>query len=250
MIEPASSQLAYVPYYDPRAVYGNWGYPDYPPVYFPPPPNYGYVAGPGIYFGFGFGVIGALWGWDRWDWAHHDIHIDPDRYNRINSYAIAHDNRPRFTANSWQHDAAQRRGVPYGDPAVRQRFQPTTAGSADARRDFRGFANRGGAAGAASSPGMANQARAVTPPLQRTPAAMGGARAQPAVQRPVAPVFSSFGHGPDVRAQAQRGQASRQAMTHAAAPRPAAPPPRAAAPQQHSAPAGGGQRGGGNERRR
>ena len=32
-----------------------------------------------------------------WDWGHHDIDIDPDRFNRINNYAIAHDNRPRDT---------------------------------------------------------------------------------------------------------------------------------------------------------
>ena len=91
---------------------------------FPPPPNYGYVAGPGIYFGIGFGVVGALWGWDRWDWGHHDIHIDADRYNGINNYAISHDNRPRYTESSWRHDPAQRRGVPYGNPGLRQRIPP------------------------------------------------------------------------------------------------------------------------------
>ncbi len=116
VIEPASPELVYVPYYDPRLVYGAWGYPDYPPIYFPPPPNYAYVAGPRIFFGVGFGIIGVLWGWDRWDWGRHDIYIDPDRYNRINNYAIVHDNRPRYTANTWQHDPAHRRGVPYSDP--------------------------------------------------------------------------------------------------------------------------------------
>jgi hypothetical protein len=307
VIEPANPQLVYVPYYDPTAVYGGWGYPDYPPIYFPPPPSYGYVAGPGIYFGVGLGVVGALWGWDRWDWDRRDIHIDPDRFNRINNYAIAHDNRPRYAENTWQHDPTHRRGVPYGAPAVRQKFQPAAARSPDARRDFRGFDNRGGAPGAVGS-GAINQAapgargappvgerravaagtnaganrgatpgdqragetrrvgqagtpaspppgitaHAVTPPLlQRAPAALGGAAPRPAVQRPVAPAFSSFGKGPDVRAQSLRGQASRQTMSPAAAPHIAAPPARAAAPpQQHSPPAGGGQRGGGNDKQR
>lgn len=295
MIEPASPQIAYVPYYDPRAVYGSWGYPDYPPVYFPPPPNYGYVAGPGIYFGIGFGVVGALWGWDRWDWGHHDIHIDADRYNGINNYAISHDNRPRYTESSWRHDPAQRRGVPYGNPGLRQQFQPASGGSANSRRGFRGFDNRGGAPVAnqpAGSRAVTNQvghggpgspAAASMPPvrpgapaavpmaparpgmapamqqhaptaMQTAPTAMRGAAPQPAFQRPVAPAFASYGHGPDVRAQSQRGQVSRQApvapqRVAAPPPRAAAPPPRAAPPQQRSAPAGGGQRGGGNEKR-
>jgi hypothetical protein len=260
VIEPANPQLVYVPYYNPTVVYGTWGYPDYPPIYFPPPPNYGYVAGPGIYFGVGFGIVGALWGWNQWDWGHHDIHIDSDRYNRINNYAIVHDSRPRYTASNWQHDPASRGGVPYGNAAVRQRFQPNAAGAADTRRDFRGFDNRGGAA-AAPAPAVTNQnnARVPTPPpqqqqQQRAPVAAASRPApQPAAQRPAVPAFSRFGNGADVRAQSQRGQASRQSMAPAAAPpqRAAPPPPqqRSAPPQQQrSAPAGGGQRGGGNEK--
>jgi Protein of unknown function (DUF3300) len=289
MIEPANPQLVYVPYYDPTMVYGSWAYSDYPPIYFQPPPNYGYVAGPGIYFGVGFGIVGALWGWDRWDWGHHDIHIDPDRFNRINNYAIAHDNRPRYTENTWQHDPAHRRGVPYSAPAVRQKFQPTAARSPEARRDFRGFGAPGAPSPGATSlvtpgprgappagerrrtgtaaapptrptPGITartttpppvQRAPAVTPPaVQRAPATPTATAPRPAVQRPVAPAFSSFGKGPEVQAQSQRGQASRQAMTPAAAPHFAAPPPRAAPPPQHSAPAGGGQKGGGNDKQR
>ncbi|HYM03778.1 MAG TPA: DUF3300 domain-containing protein [Stellaceae bacterium] len=329
VIEPANPEVVYVPYYNPTLVYGSWGYPDYPPVYFPPPPNYGYVAGPGIYFGVGFGIIGALWGWDRWDWDRHEIHIDSDRYNRINTYAIAHDNRPRYSENTWQHDPSHRRGVPYSAPAVRQKFQRTVAAPADTRRDFRGFDNRAGAPGAnrvappiaaarpadvgrpaaaqqpagrqapaaaaqrtgeaarsgqarppeaapqqpagrqapaaaaqrtgeAARGGQARPPAAPTPqtpartaaaPQQRAPSALGGAQPRPAIQRPVAPAFSSFGKGADVRAQSQRGQTSRQSTPAAA--------PRAAAPQQHSAPSPqpqrsaptGGQKGGGNDKR-
>ncbi len=274
IIEPANPQFVYVPYYDPRLVYGVWGYPDYPPFYFPPPANYGYVAGPGIYFGIGFGIVGVLWGWESWDWGHHDIHIDAGRYNGINNYAILHDNRPRYTGNVWQHDPAHRRGVPYSSPAVRQKFQPAAAGSANARRDFRGFDNRGTAPGLAapSATPQANPSqriappssgptprpivRAVTPPSpQRPPSVVRGAPPQPTVQRPAAPAFSSFGRGPDVRAELQRGQASRQSMAPAAAPRVSAPPriaapPRSAAPQpQRSAPASG-QKGGGDDKLR
>ena len=247
VIQPTDPQLVYVPYYNPTIIYGRWGYPDYPPVYFPPPPNYGYVAGPGVYFGVGFGVIGALWGWDQWNWGHHDIHIDAERYNTINNYAIAHDNRPRYNGNgsSWQHDPAQRRGVPYGNTVVQQRFRPAVAGATDTRRDFRGFDNRT-AMPTARIPApirqvAPNPAHAAPPQFQPAPTATIGRAASPpqAMVRPVAPAFSSFGNGSTVRAQSQRGQASRQATAPAAASRP-----------QNRAPSGGGQQRGGNEKGR
>jgi hypothetical protein len=290
VIEPATPQTVYVPYYNPNVVYGGWAYPAYPPVYFPPWPNYGYVAGPGISFGIGFGIVGALWGWDSWDWGHREIHIDHDRFNRINRDADSRHNRPQYTQDTWQHDPEHRRGVPYSAPAVRQKYQPASAGSADARRDFRGFDNRGAthqagpgpnrgaapqasprqaetgrpgagpqAAGRPESPqsgqrpaeaprspqarppaGPGPQANAhVAPPQQQQQQRRASApppAPRPPVQRAVAPAFSSYGRGSDVRAQSQRGQASRQSAP-APAPRSAPPPQRAAAPQQHSAPA-------------
>ncbi len=39
-IEPANPQVIYVPAYNPTVVYGAWGYPAYPPYYWPPPPLY------------------------------------------------------------------------------------------------------------------------------------------------------------------------------------------------------------------
>jgi hypothetical protein len=39
VIEPASPETVYVPYYEPQVVYGTWPYPDYPPYYFPPAPG-------------------------------------------------------------------------------------------------------------------------------------------------------------------------------------------------------------------
>ena len=38
VIEPASPETIYVPYYDPAVVYGTWPYPEYPAYYFPPAP--------------------------------------------------------------------------------------------------------------------------------------------------------------------------------------------------------------------
>ena len=228
MIEPANPDQVYVPYYNPSSAYGSWANPDYPPTYFPPPPGYGYTAGSGIYFGIGVGVLAGLWGWDRWDWMHHDIAIDPERYNGINSYAIAHDHRPAYSGTIWQHDPAHRVGVPYVNQAVQQQFERAPAGSVDARRDFRGFVASGGATGSylGAAPSVERQ----------TAAPVFNAVVRPPAPRPMAPAFASVGRGPEVRAQSQRGQASRQSM--------------AAAPQRSVSSGGGGGRGGGGGARR
>ena len=248
LIEPASSDMVYVPYYDSRRVYGDWNYPENPPTYFPPPPNYGYVEGDGIFFGTGLVVVGALWGWDSWDWDRHDIHIDPDRYNRINDYTITHNQQSRATGTTWQHDPAHRRGVPYGDAVVRQKYQPGAAGSPDTRRDYRGYEKRGASAvplnqtAAPVTTPMADEHKSAEPasrPIsqpQLSPQPQSQPSRQP-VAHGAAPAFSSFGRGAEVRTESQRGQSSRQsapAVPHES--RAPAQQRSAPAPQQHSAP--------------
>jgi Protein of unknown function (DUF3300) len=71
VIEPAATDVVYVPQYDPWLVYG------YPLAIFPgwyPYPGL-FLDGPGIAFGLGFGigVFGGFgWGWNHWgyDWHH------------------------------------------------------------------------------------------------------------------------------------------------------------------------------------
>ncbi len=219
VIEPANPQTVYVPYYNPTVVYGSWPYPDYPPIYFPPPVGYGYVSGPAISFGIGLGIVGALWGWDNWDWGRHDIHIDDGRYNHINNYVDVHRNRPQYTQNTWQHDPTHRRGVPYSAPAIRQKYQRASAGSANARRDFRGFDNqaaapRGPAPAAAPRP-QQQQQQASVPPNRRA------SEARPPTGRPAAPA---------------------SARTAAPPPQQRAPSPPPPQPQHAAAPRSGGTR--------
>src|SRR5262249_51472953 len=52
-VEPAVPDTVYVPYYDPRVAYGEWAYPDYPPIYFAPPPGIAVTFGV-PFFGFAF----------------------------------------------------------------------------------------------------------------------------------------------------------------------------------------------------
>src|SRR5213592_219157 len=68
-IEPASPEVVYVPYYDPRVAYGSWWWPAYPPVYWAPWP--GYYAYPGYTVGFIWGpsiIVGAGFFFSSCDW--------------------------------------------------------------------------------------------------------------------------------------------------------------------------------------
>ncbi len=81
IIEPSNPEVVYVPEYDPWLVYGTplvaWpGWYPVPGIFYPGP-----VVGFGL--GFGIGYFGGFgWGWNHWgfDWRHHDILFDHDRY--------------------------------------------------------------------------------------------------------------------------------------------------------------------------
>ena len=51
IIEPANSQVFYVPYYNPLGIYGKWWWPQYPPVTLASTPAYGYSLGTGFHWG-------------------------------------------------------------------------------------------------------------------------------------------------------------------------------------------------------
>jgi Protein of unknown function (DUF3300) len=129
VIEPASPNEIYVPYYEPAVVYGDWPYPDYAPYYFPAP--YGYIPGAalatGVAFAAGVAVRHAFWG--NCDWGRGNINVVANR-----SANIANINR-----GNWEHNADHRQGVRYNNADVRQKFAKTDiqAGKA-ARQDFRG----------------------------------------------------------------------------------------------------------------
>ena len=135
-IEPAQPETIYVPAYNPTVVYGTWPYPYYPPYYWPPYSYYypGYYAGgafaAGVFWGIGIAAIGSAWGGCNWGGG--DINIDVDKFNNINR------NRQIDRGqNKFQHNAANRKGVPYRDQASRDRYNKGVGG-AEARNDFRG----------------------------------------------------------------------------------------------------------------
>jgi hypothetical protein len=132
-IEPAQPQVVYVPAYNPTVVYGTWAYPSYPPYYWPTP---GYTFGnalvSGIAFGTGIAITNAIWG--GFDWGRRDVDINVNRYNNIN---VNRQIDVRQNNVKWEHNADNRKGVPYRDAKSREKFDRKVAG-ADDRKEFRG----------------------------------------------------------------------------------------------------------------
>lgn len=137
VIESATPDMVYVPYYEPAVAYGTWPYPAYPPYFFPPPPGYVY-AGAGLFFGIGVAVLTPLWGWGAWDWPHRYVRINVVQYNRINRREIERHHAAAVQSSRWEHNSYHRRGVPYRGTASRERFARPPSGATE-RRAFRGY---------------------------------------------------------------------------------------------------------------
>src|SRR4029078_2930926 len=137
VIEPASPETVYVPYYNPSTVYGTWPYPDYPPYYFPPEPGWlvGGAVARGLAWGAGFAIGNAVW--DNFDWGRGNINVDIDRDIDINRNI----NRNDVKFSNWQHNSKHRRGVSYNNDAVKSKFANANIKSGDRKLDYRG---RGG----------------------------------------------------------------------------------------------------------
>jgi hypothetical protein len=131
-IEPTNPQVVYVPAYNPTVVYGAWPYPAYPPYYYPPAPYYypGAALATGIAFGVGVAATAALWG--NCNWGGGNVNVNVNRYNSVNANRQLNANQTNF-----QHNASNRRGVPYRDSASQQQFGKNVAG-ANQRADYRG----------------------------------------------------------------------------------------------------------------
>ena len=115
VIEPAVPDTIYVPYYDPAVVYGSWGYPAYPPYYFPRPAYIGAgVVATGLAFGAGYAVGRWASGGNYWgggvNWGNNNINVN--RSVNVNNVNV----------NNWQHNSAHRHGVKYNNTNVQNRY--------------------------------------------------------------------------------------------------------------------------------
>jgi hypothetical protein len=140
VIEPASPQVVYVPAYNPTVVYGAWPYPAYPPYYYYPP---GYVAARSAFW-FGSAVaLGAAWGyaWGSPNWNNGHVHYNYNQNVNINANInrnVYANQLPANAQGNWQHNAANRKGVPYSNQAVAQRYnQASPSQQVQARQAYR-----------------------------------------------------------------------------------------------------------------
>ena len=191
-IEPTSSEVVYVPAYDPWLVYGDplapWpGWYPYPGIWF---------GGPYLAFGIGFdiGFVGAFgWGWGQWgfDWRHRYPIYNHDRYySRSNTF---------YNRNNYY------RGGGEGGVARDVRQGVGTGRAGDGGRPGEEHADRPGEE--PRSPEAARGYPSTARPFEGTDAARGYADARDeSTGRSSA--FSGYDHGGEVRGFSSRGSAS------------------------------------------
>ena len=185
VIQPASTDVVYVPAYDPWLVYGDplvaWpGWYAYPGIWY---------GGPYLAFGVGIGIgfVGAFgWGWGQWgfDWRNRYAIYNHDRYySRTNTF---------FNRNSYYRGG--------GEPGVARDVQHGVS------------ANRPGYAGRAGEdsgrPGESRGDTSTARPFGESAEAARG-YAEPRGESGVrSGAFSGYDHGGDVRSFSSRGAAS------------------------------------------
>src|ERR1700751_2916176 len=123
VIEPAQTDVVYVPSYEPEVVYG------------PPPPAYpyypytypGYYPGMGLAWGAAGFALGAWAGgyWGDCDWGHGDVNI-----NNNNNFNRNVNRGQAGQGNRWQHNPQHRGNAPYGDRGTANRFGGNQRGQA------------------------------------------------------------------------------------------------------------------------
>jgi hypothetical protein len=193
VIEPASSEIVYVPAYDPWVIYGDpiaaWpGWYPYPGIWY---------GGPYLSFGMGFGIgyhRGYGWGWHHWgsDWHRRVVIHDHDRYY---SRSATFYNRNNY------YRTGEARGEFSRDHG---RFSDDHGGD----RARRNGGNRPASANVGSPAGVENRpAPAARPSEGNNNAARGYAepRGQSGVR---SGAFSAYDHGGETRGYSSRGSAS------------------------------------------
>jgi hypothetical protein len=120
VIEPIQPEVVYVPYYDPRVVYGHWRWHNYPPVYWAP--AYGYTVRPHGYFHWSRGVrISSNFFFSAFHWTDYRIVVIDHHHSRryLPRVHITHDHNAR----GWHHKSHHRRGVAYSNVHVKKRYK-------------------------------------------------------------------------------------------------------------------------------
>jgi len=158
-IQPASTQVVYVPVYSPTVIWGPPIYP-YPPMYYPPYSPGAAWLGFGVGIAVGIGISGG-WGWGcGWGGGGNNIYINNNNnFHRTNNIRTGNIN----AGNNWNHNPSHRGGAPYSNRSTATKYGGSTRGQASSRSGGAGTAsanratpstqsaNRAGTSSAASS---------------------------------------------------------------------------------------------------
>jgi len=213
VVQPAKTEVVYVPSYDPVAI---WGAPYYPY------PAYAYPAYPagGMLLGFGVGLaVGAAWGggwgWNT-GWGNNNVYVNRNN-TFINNTFINNSNRVnggRYGGanGQWQHNPAHRGGAPYANQSVANRYNGSARGNTMSQRQTAARQNTGNFAGSQFRSGNATGANAQN--FNRGSAGGGGDRignrqvsSQSGSGRSSS-AFSGASSGKSARASSSRGASS------------------------------------------
>ena len=113
VIQPANPQVVFVPVYNQNVVFGTWWNPWAPPLFFPPPPRWGFtetVVGTAIAWGVGIGISNALWG--NMNWRNNSVNVNVNHWNNINVNNRINSNNREI---NWRRNEINRPGVPPRD---------------------------------------------------------------------------------------------------------------------------------------
>ncbi|WP_127023278.1 DUF3300 domain-containing protein [Rheinheimera mangrovi] len=111
IIESASPQVVYLPYYDPQIVYGPWWWRSYPPVYWHVP--VGYAVHRGFSWGVGIQIAPGFY-FSSFHWPRRQIVvIDHHHHWRDPYYYRSHQIVHHKNSHHWRHNPHHRRGVSY-----------------------------------------------------------------------------------------------------------------------------------------
>jgi len=136
VVQPAKTEVVYVPTYNPTVVYGAWWYPAPPYAMYPP----AYVYPPGIAFATGVVVGAAIWGNCHWGgYGNNNVNVNVNHYNSFN--------RTTASNSNWNHNAEHRGGVAYSDKNVAQQYnRGASAQTNQSREANRGYGDAGSSA--------------------------------------------------------------------------------------------------------
>ena len=124
IIEAARPEIVFVPYYDPRIVYGHWRWSNYPPIYWSVYPGYVRYPSRSSVFYWNSGInIGFNFYFSAFHWHKHQIVVERRPHY---DYRHRYPSHTKFVTSSgaqrWHHQAKHRRGVAYSTPVVSRKY--------------------------------------------------------------------------------------------------------------------------------